>query len=145
MRYKASAPEVLPHMGQDLIVVGAWVAVAALSVSLVVVCARFWLEVCRLRRVDAYRVAAIVVSRTSLGDLEAADRAGGGDVCFLTVDRPPLSAGQDPCFVCCESGAVDVVGACGHGGMCAACFARVWAHPSATCPICRGRAPRLGV
>ena len=128
-----------------MILDAAWVIVAVVSVGLLVVCARFWLELCRLRRAATYRVATIIISRTSLEDLEAANRAGGGDVCFLTADRPPLVAGQEPCFVCCESGAVDAVGACGHGGMCAACFTRVWAHPSATCPICRGGAPRLGV
>ena len=138
-------------MGSQQSVIAAWVIVGFTCTVCVVVLLRFILEVCFLRRQATYRVSTIIISRTSLEDLQpppislsAASLAAlgipvnAGDVCFLAVDRAPLAPGEEPCFICCESAVVDIAGPCGHGGMCGACFTRVWAYPDAKCPICRG-------
>lgn len=136
-------------MGQGSSVVAAWIIVGIVSVSGLLSSVFFLFDLWHRRRAATYRVSTIIISRTALDDIESppvpltaahlaamdAER-GGGDVCFLATDKPP-GAGQEACFICFERAAVDAAGVCGHGGMCCACFTRVWAHPNARCPICR--------
>jgi hypothetical protein len=137
-------------MGQESSVVAAWIIVGIVTVSFLLASVFFLLDLWYRRRAATYRVSTIIISRNAFEDAEpppvpltaehlAAMGAspGGGDVCFLATDKP-LGVGHEPCFICYERAPVDVSGVCGHGGMCAACFTRVWAHPNARCPICRG-------
>jgi hypothetical protein len=123
-------------MGYDNTGIASWVVVGVVVFTLFLLSVRLAFELWRLKRAGAYRVSTIVISRTSLEDLESAPPvplvpSQLGEVCFHAGER------HDLCFICCERAVFDRAGACGHGGMCGACFARLWAAPLAKCPICR--------
>ena len=91
-------------------------------------------------------MSTLVISRTSPLDhgaltMEELGMLGitvrGGEVCFLAVEQSQPAQDQESCFICLERAAIDVSGPCGHGGMCAVCFTRVWVAPGAKCPVCR--------
>jgi hypothetical protein len=113
-------------------VIAAWVVVSVITVACLVASACVLHELWRVRRAGNYRVSTIIITRSAPDDIENPVSVQGGDVCFLSGDP------DDLCFICCERPTVDATGVCGHGGMCSACFTRVWACPNAKCPVCRG-------